>query len=67
MLDGLGTGGMECCKKVGSGRSVADLITSLENSTGLRLECAKKLHEGLLVPGLMYRREMERLELGLYN
>ena len=40
-----------------SGRRVADAIRSLVNSRDLQLECARVLHETLLVPVLMYGSE----------
>ena len=41
-------------RKVVTGRRVANAIKSLVNARGLQLECAKVLHEMLLVPVLMY-------------
>ena len=46
-----------CCRKVVSGRRVAGAIRSLVNARGLQLECAKVLHDSLLVPVLMYGSE----------
>ena len=40
--------------KVASGRRVADAIRSVVNARGLLLECARVLHEALLVPVLIY-------------
>ena len=37
-----------------SGRRVADVIRSLVNAMDLKLECARVLHETLLVPILMF-------------
>ena len=53
-------------------RRVAGAIRSLVNARDLLLECARVLHETLLVPVLMYDRHniMERerdLELGMYR
>ena len=36
------------------GRRVAGAIRSLVNARGLQLDCARVLHESLLVPVLMY-------------
>ena len=47
----------QCCKKVASGRRIAGVIRSLVNVRGLQLQCARVLHETLLVPVLMYGRE----------
>ena len=44
----------ECSRKVVSRRRVADDIRSLVNARSLQLECAKVLHESLLMPVLMY-------------
>ena len=40
-----------------SGRSVAGTIWSIVNARDLQLECARVLHETLLVPVLMYGSE----------
>ena len=40
-----------------SGRRVAGVISSLVNDRDLQLECARVLHEPLLVPVLMYDSE----------
>ena len=40
-----------------SGRRVAGAIRSLVNAKYLQLECARLLHEALLVPVLMYGSE----------
>ena len=42
--------GAEYSRKVASGRKVAGAIRSLVNSRDLKLECARVLHETLLVP-----------------
>ena len=47
----------KCSRKVASGRSVAGAIRSLVNTRNLQLECARVLHEILLVPVLMYGSE----------
>ena len=44
----------ECSRKVVSGIRVAGAIRSLVNDRGLQLECARVLHETLLMPVLMY-------------
>ena len=54
VLDETGTDGTECTWKVVSGRRVAGAIRSLVNARDLQLECARVLHETLLVPVLMY-------------
>ena len=46
--------GAECNRKVASRRRVAGAIRSLINARDLQLECARGLHETLLVPVLMY-------------
>ena len=38
-------------------RSVAGAMISLVNARGLQLECVRVLHEGLLVPVLLYGSE----------
>ena len=58
VLDNSGTDGVECNRKVTSGRRVASAIGSLVNARDLQLECARVLHETLLVPLLMYGSEM---------
>src|SRR5678815_1004425 len=54
MLDEKGTDDAECSRKVVNGRKVAGAIKSLVNVKGLSLECARVLHEGLLLLVLMY-------------
>ena len=49
-----GTDGTECNRKVVSGRRVVGVIISLVNAKNLQLECARVLHETLLVPVFMY-------------
>ena len=44
----------QCSRKVASGRRVAGAIRSLVNAKDLQFECARVLHETLLVPVLMY-------------
>ena len=55
-MDESGTDEAECRKNVTSGRRVAG-ARSLVNARGLLLECARVLHETLLVPILMYGSE----------
>ena len=52
-----GTDEAECSRKVASGRRVAVAIRSLVNARNLQFECARVLHETLLVPVLMYGSE----------
>ena len=56
-MDESGTDGAECSRKVASGRRVAGAIRSLVNARNFQLECARVLHETLLVPVLMYGSE----------
>ena len=69
VLDELDTDGAVCSRKVTSGRRVAGAIRSLVNARNLQLECARILHEILLVPVLMYgvetvlRKEKERFSI----
>ena len=53
-MDKSGTDEAECSRKVASGRRVASDIRSLVNVRSLELECARVLHESLLVPILTY-------------
>ena len=53
----LGESDIECSRQVASGRRVAGTIKSLVNARHLQLECARILHEILLVPVLMYASE----------
>ena len=72
-MDKSGIDGAECSRKVVSRRTVTGDLRSLVNARDLQLECARILHETLLVPVLMYGseimlwREKERLEIGLYR
>ena len=52
-----GTDGGECCRKGATGRKVANAIRSLVNAGSLQLECARMLHEALLVSALQHSRE----------
>ena len=47
----------KCSRKVESGRRVGGAIRSLVNTRSLQLECAKILHETLLVSALTYGSE----------
>ena len=49
VLNVLGTYEAECSRDVASGRRVADVIRSLVNARNLQFECARALHETLLV------------------
>ena len=53
-LDEAGTDGAECSRKVANGRRIAGAIRSLVNAKDLQFDCARFLHETLLVPVLMY-------------
>ena len=57
VLEESGTDWTKCSKKGVSGRRVAGAIRSLVNARDLQLECARFLHETLLVPVLMYVRD----------
>ena len=48
----------ECGRKGVSGRRFAGAIRSLVNARSLQHECARVLHESLLVPVLAYRSEI---------
>src|SRR5678815_2783866 len=47
----------ECSRKVVNGRKVDGAIKSLVDVKGLSLECTRVLHEGMLLPVLMYSSE----------
>src|SRR5678816_1241927 len=47
----------ECSRKVVNGRKNAGAIKSLVNVKGLSLECNRVLHEGMLLPVLLYSSE----------
>ena len=72
VLDESGADGSECSRKVASGSCMAGAIRLIVNAMDLQLECAKGLHETLLVPVLTYGREKcygrrrRYLGLGLY-
>ena len=57
ILDETGTDGTECSRKVTTRGRVSGAIRSLANTRDLQLECARVLHETLLVPALMYDTE----------
>src|SRR5678815_6092578 len=57
MLDEKGTDDAECSRKVVNGRKVAGTIKSLVNVKGLSLKSARVLHEGMLLPVLIYSSE----------
>ena len=57
VLDEAGTDGAECIRKVSSGKTFAGVIRSLVNARDLHLQCARVLHETLLIPVLMYGSE----------
>ena len=57
VLDKSGIDEAECSRKVVSGRRVAGAIRYLVNARSLQLDCARVLHESLLVPVLMYGSE----------
>ena len=54
VLDEAGTDGAECSRKVANGRRGASAIRSLVDARDLQIECARVLHEALLVPVLTY-------------
>ena len=57
VLDKSSTDEVERSRKVVSGRRVGDVIRSMVNARSLQLECARVLHESLLVPVLKYGSE----------
>ena len=73
VLEESGTAEAECSRKVASGRRVIVPIRSLVNARSLQLDCARGLHESLLVPLLTYGSETmiwgrrRGLGLGLYR
>ena len=56
-LEEASTGRAECSRKVASGRRVSFSIRSIVNARDLQLECARGLHETLLMPVLTYGSE----------
>ena len=63
IFDKLGRDEAECSRKVVSGRAAGGAIRSLVNAGSLQLECARVLHESLLVPVLTYGSEND-VEVG---
>src|SRR5678815_5559529 len=57
ILDEKGKDDAECSRKVVNGRKVAGAIKSLVDVRRLSLECARVLHESMLLPVLMYSSE----------
>ena len=57
VLDESGTDETECIRKLASGRRVAGAIRSLVIARSLQLECARVLHDSLMVPVLTYGSE----------
>ena len=57
VLDESSTDEAECNRKGASERRVPGAIRSLVNANSLQPECAKVLHESLLVPVIMYGSE----------
>ena len=51
-MDESGTYEAKCSRKVASGRMVAGVIRSLAKASDLQIDCARFLHETLLVPVL---------------
>ena len=68
-MDESGTDEAYCSRKMVSGRRVAGAIRSLVNAMSLELECARVLHDSLLMPVLtngseiMIWREKERFRI----
>ena len=56
-MDDSGTEDTEYSRKVESGRRVTSVTRSLFNARNLQLECARVLHELMLVPVLTYSSE----------
>ena len=57
VLNEIGTEEKICRMKMASGRRVAGAFMSLVNAWSLQYDCAKVLHESLLVPALIYGSE----------
>ena len=57
VLDESSTCEADCSRKVARGRRVVGAIWSMVNARSLQLECARVLHESLLVPVLNYGSE----------
>ena len=56
-MDESSTDEAECSRKVASKRKVAGAFRSSVNARSLQLECARLLHESLLMPVLTYGSE----------
>ena len=56
-MDEVGTDWAECSRNLASGRRDAGAIRPLVNARVLQLQCARVLHETLLVPVLTYGSE----------
>ena len=56
-FDESGTDEAKCCRKVANGRRVAGAIKYFVNARGSQLECARVLHDTLLLPILIYGSE----------
>ena len=70
VLDESGTDEAECNRKVASGRRLAGAIRSLVNARSLQPECARVLHQSLLMSAITYGSYGGRrrtLGLGLYR
>ena len=57
VLNESGIDDVECRRKVAIGKKAASAIRSLVNAWSLHIQCASELHEGLLVPVLLYDSE----------
>ena len=57
VFDKSSANGLECSRKVVSGRRVAGAIRSLVNARDVHLDCARVLLKTLFVPVLMYGSE----------
>ena len=72
-LDELDTDESECRMKVATGIRISGAIRPLVNDWDLQLECARVLHESLIMAFLMFSsetimwEEKERFRLGLYR
>ena len=58
VLDKAGTDWAECSRKAASGSRVVGAIWSLVNARDLKSECARVLHETLLLPVLVHGNEI---------
>ena len=57
VLDESGAYQVDCSRKMASGIRVAGAIRSLVNARSFKLECARVLHESLLMPVDTYGSE----------